>query len=133
MIFVLAFMLALPILSFGETVADMDGNDWISFSEERKTFIILGVMMASAMNYEASNTLKQSGDITGKGSKVLSDLNNMEVQVGYVIDKVDQWYNKTREWDTELYYIIFGAIGNLDSMVKLIEKMEKNKQSLKEL
>lgn len=132
-LFIAILFMCVAVFTFSETVVEMDGYDWRSFSEEQKNYITAGAMLGSMMNIEITNSLYDSGETSGTALKIITNLNDMRIQISYLVSKVDEWYNDTREWETEIYYVIYGSIGNLDSFVEYIEELETENDSLEEL
>lgn len=131
--FIVVVFILITVMSFSQSITDMNGEDWLSLNESQKTFMVAGAMMSSAMNFRIAQSLNEFGDLSAEGSEVLANLNDMSVQVEYVVESVNRWYNDTREWDTEIYYVIFGSIGNLSKFVEMLDEVENKEKSLNEL
>lgn len=113
---------------FAESVADMNGNDWIGLTNDQQVFLVAGTMLGSAMNNDVVSTIYE--DMPTEQANMLLSLNDMRVQVQYVVDEVNAWYNETRDWETEIYYVIYGAIGNLDEFINYVESRENSGKTL---
>jgi hypothetical protein len=127
-IIVLVMLLVSVGFLCSESVVDFTGNDWITFTETEKAVLVAGVMMGANLNYELVDMFEEMEAIAPEAASVLRKVNNFNIQVGYVTEKVDEWYNENRQWDALVYIIIFESVGNLDNFYSYLENYNSMKE-----
>lgn len=130
LVFLVVIFLVIGGFGFSESMLSFSGEEWILLTEDEQIIMVAGVTMASGFNYAAVTILNELEVIDDQISEILKDLNNFDVQLYYIVDQINNWYNETGKWDEFVYIVILTVTDNMERFSTFLQNSKNIEDQL---
>lgn len=115
-------MFIISSIGYSQSILNYYGQDWLKWDEDMRIMYIVGYMAGLSQVNERTFDFFDEGLITQRVTSLYNIETECYVSVGWLLEEVGDYYNRTRNWDQRITDALFIVLGKPEKYQSLFER-----------